>query len=232
MNTDLLTHSSVYCKFTGNDNSVQHSKVSYISSSNLKLIQCDLEKVLTSNTIQFIDIELWMEPSETHKFILSSNNETYLIIPNLLNWKSNRLMYLNDRFMILNYSIPYRKFNYEIKVIGNLNNYSSSKLDCSFEFGSYPNCSFPITYLNELDFVPLMLNFTFHVSHNFTKLTDFTFIEYSIFYRDLSFEHLKPFLVSYYESKTSKIHSITNMNHQLNSNQYSFDLNGKIIKVL
>eukprot|EP01080_Neovahlkampfia_damariscottae_P003710 gene3710-6599_t len=224
LKSDLLTSETVYCRFTKNG-VISFSKLNYVFNSNLKEVYCPLIETISNKQVQYYDVQLWMTPSLSNQFILSSNNETYLIIPDLLHWKTKRLVNLKDSFMIIDYFIPNGRINYEVKMIGNINGSSITSVNCDYQFGFNPNCSFPISYLDHLDYVPLKLNFTFHISHNYTKLSEFVSIDYLIYYRDLSIQHIKPFLVSHFERLYNPVRVISNVDVQLNRNQFSIFIN-------
>jgi hypothetical protein len=231
LESDLLTQQNVYCKLTYEDLSVKYSKLSYSSISDKKQVKCLLERNLNSTNVYFIDVALYMSPTATDSFILSTNNETYLIVPNLLHWRTKR--FLNQSELdstIVDYKIPSRNFDYKIQVKGDYQNPSSfADVNCSYTNGDYPNCALPLVYFEQVNMIPLKLNFTFFISHHYTKLFETISIDYLIYYKSIEFEMVKPFVVSHFERKYSNSTIVSVMKYQLNTKDFTYSLNGNLV---
>eukprot|EP01080_Neovahlkampfia_damariscottae_P000518 gene518-8031_t len=221
LKTDLLVKRTVFCKFTTNDGTISFSEVHFVSTFNSKQIYCLFTKNLSVNTVQHFDVQLFMQPSNSYEFILSSNNDTALILPNLIHWKTSRLVHLKDSFIMLDFMIPNRKFIYEIHSMAIINGSLSTMLSCTFDYFSSPNCTIPIDYLNNLKTVPLNLNFTYHISHKNSNITQYVSIDDVVYYQDIIFQHLKPFVVSPFERKYNPVRVISNVNYALNNEHFS-----------
>jgi hypothetical protein len=224
LESDLLTKENVYCKLTSDDLSVKYTKLTY--NGNTKNIQCSIERNITLNSVQFIDIEIYMNASFNYNFIASLNNQTYLMVPSLLKWKTNR--FLNDKNLNVttDFQIPYRDFNYQVLIKGDTN--SSSNVSCLYNFGSFPNCVLPQTYLDSLNMVPLKLNLSLIILHSYTKEFDSVSIEYLIYYKSIEFEMVKPYIISHVERRFSPVKIISVLRYQLNVDLFSFYCNGLI----
>jgi hypothetical protein len=229
LESDLLTQQNVYCKLTFEDLSVKYSTLTYASVSDKKQVKCLLERNLNSiNTVQFIDVALYMNPTPMDSFILSSNNETYLIVPNLLHWRTKRFLNQTElNSTVVDYQIPNRNFNYKIQVKGDYQNPSSfADVNCTYINGDYPKCNLPIVYFEQLNMVPLKLNFSLLISHPYTKLFETVSIDYLIYFTTIDFEMVKPFVVSHIERKYSNSTVVSVMKYQLNTKDFTFSLNG------
>jgi hypothetical protein len=215
-NSDLLTNRNVFCKFSS-ENSTKYSKVEYVSSNNLREFKCVISVEILSNPVEFVDVELIMYGSSNYSFILSSNNETHLFVPNVVEWKTNRVFNPQNLTSILNFNIPSRDFNYRIEVFPDITNVSLNPLDFIFERVNFPNCTFSYNYLNSLKYLPIKLNFALHIVHNKTGASNSTSALYLIYYQSANLEHLKPYVVSALETKYLETKFISNvLNYMLN----------------
>jgi hypothetical protein len=213
-NSDLLTNRNVFCKFSFN-NLTKYSKVDYASSNNLREFKCDISVEITSNPVEYVDVELLMYGSSNYSFVLSSNNQTHLFVPQVLEWKTNRVFNSQNLTSILNFNIPLRDFNYRIEVFPDISNVSLNQLNCNFD--NFPNCTFSFDYLNSLKYLPIKLNFTLHIVHNKTGASNSTSALYLIYYKSTNLEHLKPYVVSALETKYLETKFISNLlNYMLN----------------
>jgi hypothetical protein len=228
-NLGLLSNRNVYCRIFS-DNGLKYSKIEY-NSNNQQDLSCQISHDVISNGVEIIDVELWMNSSSNYTFTLSSNNQSHLYIPSNLSWNSKRIIDPNNLNIALNYNIPFRNFNYRLGMNIDVSNETGYTMNCVYENGRQPNCSFSFALLDNLKVVPLKLNFTFSVTHNYTKISQYVDVDYLVYYKTMNVEHLKPYVVSspqtiYIESKF-----FSNIwNYQLNpyfsyfcnSNQFSY----------
>jgi hypothetical protein len=215
----------LYCKLSSNALEISFSKVEYSSQGNFKAITCQMNKLVLNNSLQFVDIELHMNLGN-NSFTLSSNNQTYLFSQPLLSWKTRRMINPTNLNILLDFIIPARPdLQYKLEMIADIENATKNEVSCVFPQGSFPNCNLDTNYFDNLEYLPLKLNFTYHIIHNFSKFDQTLNIDYLVYYKPIQIEHLKPFVISSLERKFHPARIIFNINRfKLNSN---FKLNSK-----
>jgi hypothetical protein len=210
LNGELILLRNVYCKLTLDNFEIFYTKLEYSQNGNLKLVTCKMMKNILSNDVQYLDIQLFMDFSSNHSFILSSNNQTYFYYPSVLNWGTSRIIDENNLNVHLNFNIPPREIQYKLDMTTDIQN-ETKDVSCSFTWGYYPNCSLSLNFFDQLEFLPLRLNFTLHMIHNYSKIDQTIFVEYLIYYKRVPIEHMKPFVISSIERKHLPLRMIANV---------------------
>jgi hypothetical protein len=100
-------------------------------------------------------------------------------------------------------------------------------IDCSFNLGMKIKCNLPKTYLESLKFVPIRLNFKFSVIHSFSALRIDVNVDHLFYYKNIEFQHIKPYFISYIERLNYPLRMIGNTFASLNSTNYQFFCNSK-----
>jgi hypothetical protein len=211
LRNDLLTTSNIYCKFTSENFEISYSKVEYTSSGSLKQVTCKIIKNITSESVQFVDVELFMNFSSINSFSLSSNNQSYFYIPSVLNWRTKRIIDPRNLNIQLNFAIPPRYRVYKIDMMADIQQSSKVEVDCTFVQDSFPNCSLLLNYFDQLEYLPLKLNFSLRVTHNNTNIDQIVSVQHLIYYKPVPIEHVKPFLISSVERKYLPARIISNV---------------------
>jgi hypothetical protein len=211
LDNDLILIRNIYCKLTLDNSEISFSRLEYSKNGNQKHVTCKVNKNIISNNVQFLDIQLQMDFSSNFSFILTSNNQTYFYVPSLLNWRTKRIIDEDNLNVQLNFNIPPREIQYKLEMITDIHNESTKEVSCSFHWGYYPNCSLSLNYFDQLELLPLRLNFTLHLIHNNSKIDQIIFGEYLIYYKKVPIEHLKPFVISSIERKHLPVRMIANV---------------------
>ena len=211
---NLLTNRSTFCQTTSSDDVVNFFPVNFISS---KLIECDIIKTKYLNNIDIIDVKIIVNASEP--FEVTSNNQTLLFVKENLKWKSKRVINPDDVLSSLDFSIPNREFNYELKIIG-----FNETLNCSYSIESNPNCYLPFNYFKTFKIIPMNIEFEFYIQDKNTNNLKKIQVDFMTYYEFTSIEHLKPFIISHSESLKIPIRIISNALRGL-SKQFDFICN-------
>ena len=187
---NLITNRSTFCKTTSSNEGINYFKVNLISSY---LIECDILKTKFTNLIDIIDVQIISNASEP--FEISSNNQTLLFVKDNLKWKSKRVVNPEDISSSIEFTVPDRKFDFEVKVIG-----YNQKLNCTYEINSNPICYLPYDYFKTFNVIPMDFQFEFHVKDKNTNNLKIINLDYITFYEFTFIQHLKPFVISHSES--------------------------------
>jgi hypothetical protein len=227
LENDLMTTSNIFCKLTTESLQVSYSKLNYVSLGNSKQVTCEINKTISTNVVQFVDIEIFMDLPSNFSFILSANNQTYLLSPSLLTWKQSRIVNTNNLNVLLNFDIPERDFDYKLEMIPDIQNATNSTVSCLFFKGFNPTCNLSESYFDQLELLPLKLNFTYHISHTFTKVIQVLSVEYLIYYKSILIDSLKPFVVSSVEKKHFPMRIISSIRYHKFNHNFKYKCNSK-----
>jgi hypothetical protein len=216
LDIDILTVERTFCKVTTMDEGLKYFKVEMINS---KTIQCFIEKKLFTSIVDVFDIQLWVNASDS--FELSSNNQSFLFVKEELKWNHQRVINPEWKALTLNYMIPSRKFTYNVELIG-----FNESLKCNFTYRTFVKCEIPLNYLKSIDSIPSNLQFKFLIT-SFNITTNIS-IQYLTYYEFTSIQHLKPFMISYFEILNNPLRIISNTIRSLNSKSFQFLCNGNL----
>jgi hypothetical protein len=224
LKSDLITIQNVYCKYTSNDG-VQYSKVVYSDESN-RNVSCDIEKKTFSDSIEMVDIQLFMNSSQSLFFDLTFNNETYVFVKNNIPWKTKKIVDPNSLSTELNFNVPFRKqWKYQLNLWSDNVNSTMIVVNCIFISGLNPTCTLSSQYLNDLISIPSRLNFDLYIIQMQTNEIINIGVDFLDFYKTIEFQHIKPFYISYNERLNLPLRIIGNTLISLNSTNYQFACN-------
>eukprot|EP01080_Neovahlkampfia_damariscottae_P002809 gene2809-4217_t len=215
--SDLLLTRGVFCQYSSLNDGILLSKAEYVGASKSKL-SCTIDKTTFSNVVEVLNITLWMNASRGSTFSITSNDEKFLFIREPLLWNSSRVLNEFDVSNIhgLQFAIPNGNFNFQLNMTPNIDTTITSSVDCDYT-NSIPNCLIKGKNLETVTSFPSHLNFTFYVSHKTSGINSQGFsVDYFTYYRNLTLEHLKPFIISYHERKYQPVRLISNVKNSLN----------------
>jgi hypothetical protein len=214
LNIDMLTIEKAFCRVTSIDEEVKFFNVQII---NTKTIECFIEKKIFNSSLDIFDIQIFVNASES--FTLSSNNQSFLFVKEDLSWSHPRVFNPELKTLSLNYLIPLRNFTYNLELSG-----FNELLKCNFSSNFLVTCETPLDYLKSIESLPSNLHFKFKIKKfNFTTTIS---VQYLIYYEFTAIQHLKPFMISYYERLNHPLRIISNTIRSLNFESFQFICNG------
>jgi hypothetical protein len=214
LDIDILTIEQTFCRVTSIDEEVKFFKVQMIHT---KMIECFIEKKIFNSSLDIFDIQIFVNSSES--FILSSNNQSFLFVKEELSWSHQRVFNPELKTLTLNYLIPFRNFAYNLELSG-----FNESLKCNFSSNSLVTCKTPLVYLKSIESLPSNLQYKFKITK--FNLTTSISVQYLTYYEFTAIQHLKPFMISYYERLNHPLRIISNSIRSLNFASFQFLCNG------
>jgi hypothetical protein len=217
LSIDILTVDRTFCKVTTIDEGVKYLNVEMINS---RIIQCFIEKKLFTSIVDVFDIQLWVNASQT--FDLSFNNQSFLFVKEELTWNHQRVFNPELKILTLNYLIPSRRFTYNVELIG-----FNEFLKCNFSSENFVKCETPLDYLKTIESIPLNVQFKLHITS--VSITTSISVQYLTYYEFTSIQHLKPFMITYFERLNNPLRITSNTMRSLNSKSFQFFCNSNYL---
>eukprot|EP01080_Neovahlkampfia_damariscottae_P009149 gene9149-1237_t len=208
----LLTVKETYCRFQTIDEGVK-----YFPLQNLSKIQCTIEKNNFVSVLDVYDIDIWINASSSYQISLTSKPESYLFVKQSIGWKSENLINSTILDPILNMnSIQRDTIKYELIMNSVEPTNSSTIVNCNY-FNTYPQCFLSHEYIENLNYVPLRMNFILNITHIPSSRSMMVGVHHLSYYRTLTIEHLKPFVIQLYQFQFSPLPLILNTEKYINS---------------
>jgi hypothetical protein len=222
---DLMLTRGVFCQYKSNDG-VFYSKAEYVNPSK-SILSCQIEKKSFVNELEILSVSLWMNASGINTtFDLTSDSQNYLFIREPLTWNSSKILSQISILNALYLKFPISNgFNYQLNMTPNLDSPVSTSVDCDYT-GVSPVCFIMNINLKTVTSLPSDLNFTFYVYHAKSGVHSQGFeVNQLTYYSNMTIEHLKPYVVSFFERNYNPVKIISNVQNQLNSKRFKFKCN-------
>eukprot|EP01080_Neovahlkampfia_damariscottae_P008062 gene8063-12524_t len=222
---DLIISKGVFCQYESTDG-ILFSKAEYSNSTNKKRLECTISKNFINEVVEIVGIKLWMNATGNVIFNLTSDSQPFLYIKSPLKWSSSNVLNQIDIKSpnTLQYSIPSNYFNYQLKMIPDVDSPIQTNVDCDYS-GSKPICSIKQVNLDTITTLPSHLNFSIAIFHKATGKSQDVPIDKITYYSNMTIEHLKPFIVSYHDGIFKPMRFISNVMNHLNSKRFKFKCN-------
>jgi hypothetical protein len=218
---NLLLSRGLFCKYSSTNEGVFYSKAEFKNSSKNSLT-CDIYKQNLTNVLEILRVSLWMNATDSLIFDFSTNDQQYLFIREPLFWNTSKLLneFNFENSNQIQFLIP-NSFKYQLYMAPNLDASLNSTIDCDYN-GMIPVCLFKTKNLATITSFPSDINFTLSISHGTSgKVSNFA-VDYKTYYKRLTIEHVKPYIVSYHERLGNPVRIISNIDSTLNSKRFKF----------
>jgi hypothetical protein len=212
----LLTNRSTFCRASTLLGDVKFFEIQQIS---MNKVYCNFLKSSFPSDVDIFDVELWVNTTSIESFPLSSNTKTILVVKEEISWKSRRVVSPENPSMKLNFLVPMRLFDYSLE----FSQYNQS-ISCNFTSGSYPTCILPLSFVKTISIIPSILKVSLYVK-SINEIIEVK-CEFLTYYELTEIQHLKPYLISYYERLNFPLRVVSNTLRSLNSNDFKFICNG------
>eukprot|EP01080_Neovahlkampfia_damariscottae_P008548 gene8549-372_t len=225
---DLLISRGLFCRYESMNDGVLYSKA--LNNGNSKRsFNCHIEKKTFSNVVEMLKVSLFMDTNGNHNFSVTSDFQAYLFIREPISWNIKRLVNENTlkNPSAMLFTLPsLGMFNYQLNMTPVVDFPITSKINCDYS-GNTPLCAFSQSNIETITALPSQLNLTFYISHSksgeISKGFEVDYLTY--YYSQMTFEHLKPYLISYYERLYKPVKIIANVAQILNYNRFKFKCN-------